>query len=289
MLNGLEYTQFDVSSPGTYHVIAKRTLAIYGERGFGDVIEHIDAESEFDILIREPAEGELETRYVPYVEELNSSDFRTQGLAAQAITQNPPKFLEPIILSMAESRDEGLRFPSINGLKHLATPAARARLIEMASGSDESLAQQAIPALGEIGNPQDCSAMLQIAGRATQYTQSEAYIAVGRICGERAVPVLAGLLPRADQQLAQGAATALGNTGSREAIPLLINLLASRDQWVRIEAESALFTLTHRAIQDVSTPAAAAQVSSDWRGWWFMNSESATIYGPDQCPATQQP
>lgn len=288
-LNGPGGSHFDISSAGTYHIKATKTVTIDGNGGFGDVIAKVVAEDKFDILIREPADGELEGSYAGYVEELSSSDYETRAFAAQALTQDPPKFLEPVVLSLASSEDQGLRFPSINGLRHLATPAARAKLIEMASGSDESLAQQAIPALGEIANPDDCAAMLRIAGRATQYTKAESYRAAGRICGERAVPILVGLLPTADQQLAQAAATALGNTGSREAVPPLINLLASRDQWVRTEAERALFTLTHRAIQDVSTPAAAAQVSSDWRSWWLMNSDSSQIYGPDQCPATQQP
>lgn len=292
LLNEPDDTQFDVSSPGTYHLIVKKKVTIDGQGGFDDVIATIDAENEFDILVREPADGELQSRYAPYLKELSSPDIETQELAAQALTQNPPKFLEPVILSMAETRKDDVRFPSVNGLKRLATPAARAKLIDLASGSDsvedEGLAQQAIPALGEIANPDDCSAILRIATHAKQYAQNEAYIAAGSICREKAIPTLTSVLAR-DEELTDSIATALGNTGSRGAVLPLISQLTSPDEWVRTYAESALFTLTHRTMQDVSTPAAAAQVSSDWRNWWFMNSESATIYGPDECPATSQP
>jgi HEAT repeat protein len=193
-----------------------------------------------------------------------------------------------VILSMADSRNDLLQFPSIDGLKRLATPAARAKLVALSSLSDTaggSLAQQAIPALGEIANSDDCSAILGIASRTKQYTQGEAYMAAGRICREKAVPALNGALAGADEELAQSVATALGNTGSHQAVPVLIDLLASPDEFVRTDAEDALFTLTHRSIQDVSTPSAAARVSSAWRSWWFGNSDSATIYRPDECPA----
>jgi hypothetical protein len=289
LLNGPDDTQFDVSSAGTYHIKASKEVRIDRNGKLWDVIATIDAENEFDILLREPADGELDARFAPYVKDLTSSDLETQWLAAEAVTQNPPGFLEPVILSMADSGDDALRFAAINGLKKLASPAARAKLIELASasgsGQDEGLAQQAIPALGEIANSDDCSAILRIAARTKQYTQGEAYMAAGRICREKAVPALNGALAGADEELAQSVATALGNTGSREAVPVLIDLLTSTDESVRIEADSALFTLTHRNIEDVSTPAAAARVSSAWRSWWFGNSDSAPVYRPDECPA----
>lgn len=289
LLNGPRHVQYDIGSAGTYHLKASKQVRIDRDGELWDVMATIDAENEFEILLSEPGEGELEARFAPYIKHLNSPDVETQQLAAQAVTQNPPEFLEPVILSMADSRDDVLRFAAINGLKKLASQAARAKLIELASASgsvdDESLAQQAIPALGEIANPEDCEAILRIAAHAKQYTQGEAYMAAGRICHEKAIPNLTSALAGPDEELAQSVATALGNTGSRDAVPLLIDLLASPDESVRIEADSALFTLTHRSIEDVSSPALAAQVLSGWRNWWFANSQSAAIYGPDQCPA----
>jgi len=285
LLNARNSAQFDLSLPGTYHLTARRTVTIYGKGGFRDVIENIPAENEFDITVREPEPGELQGLYQRFVKELSSHDYQAKWLAAEALTQNPPRFLEPVILALAGSSDLSQRFQSIQGLKHLATPAARAKLMEMASGPNEGLAQRAIPALGEIANPDDCSAMLKIAARWRQYTEEQAYMAAGRICGGKAIPILIGALRRADKDLAQGLAIALGNTASRDAIPPLIGLLGSPDEWVRRDAEGALFTLTHRSMQDVSTPAAAAQVAYGWRGWWFLNASSAQIYSPDQCPS----
>jgi HEAT repeat protein len=290
LLNGPDETQFDIASAGTYHIKTSKEARIDGKGGFGDLVADVHVENEFDILIREPADGELQSLSAPYEKDLNSRAFETQELAAHALTQNPPEFLEPVILSMADSRDDALRFAAIDGLKKLATPAARAKLIELASDSssvqEEGVAQQAIEALGEIANPDDCSSILRIASHAKGYTGAEAFIAAGWICRVGAIPTLVNFLRTADWYQAAGVAAALGNTGSRKAIPPLIDLLASPDESVRIEADSALFTLTHRGIQDVSTPAAAAQVQSAWRGWWLMNSDSAPVYRPNQCPAT---
>jgi HEAT repeats len=285
LLDDPSLPQFDLSEPGTYHVKATRQVTIYRKNGLGDIREIIDAENEFDIMLRNPDEGELEARYERFVKDLGSTDYKVSSLAGAALTQDPPEFLESVILSLADSRDMGLRYQSIQGLKRLATPAARTKLIDMASDSDESLAQQAIPALGEIANPKDCAAILKIAVHWRQYTQSQAYMAAGRICREKAVLPLTSLLSSADEELAMAIATGLGNTASRDAIPPLIGLLASPDRFVRRQAEGALFTLTHRSMQDVSTAEAAAQVSSGWRSWRLMNSESAQVYGPDQCPA----
>ena len=286
LLRGQFDRQFDLTQPGTFHVKASRHVRVYGE-GYNDVLADIDAQNEFDIVLREPEEGELEAAYQRFVTDLRSADSGTQGIAASAVTQNPPQFLENVILSLASTPQTIGQ--SIDGLKHLSTPAARAKLIEIASGEDESLRQQAIPALGEIANSEDCDAMLRIAARSEQYTHAQAYIAAGRICRQKAVPALAALLPSADQQLAMAVATGLGNTASRQAVPTLIGLLISSDAFIQREAIGALFTLTHHGKQPESNdPIDASQAYSAWRSWWAMNSQTAVIYGPDQCPTTSR-
>jgi HEAT repeat protein len=284
LLRGQFYSQFDLVQPGTYHVKASRHVRVYG-KGLDDVLADIEAQNEFDVVLREPREGELEAAYQRFLPDLHSTDYETQSLAASALTQDPPQFLENVILSLAANRETANQ--SIDGLKHLGTAAARKKLIEISSTGDESLRQQAIPALGTIGNPEDCDAILSIAALNQQYTQAQAYIAAGRICGEKAVLPLASLLPSADEQLARAIATALGNTASRDAVSPLISLLVSPDAFVRREAIGALFTLIHHGNRpEFNDPIDASQAYSGWRSWWAMNSQTAAIYGPDQCPAT---
>ncbi|MGH9734797.1 MAG: HEAT repeat domain-containing protein [Candidatus Acidiferrales bacterium] len=287
LLHGPGHSHFDLSQPGVYHVEASDRVLML-QTASDRLVRTAKIQNDFDVEIREPYDGELKTRYQRFVDDLSSSDYRTREVAVAALTQNPPKALESGILSLAVSDNAEFRFDSIEGLSRLNTPEAHAKVLEMASGLDGNLAEEAIFALGRFAPIGDCAEMLRIAAHTKQNTQSEAYIAAGRICREKAIPTLTSVPAGADEELAESIATALGNTGSREAMRPLIELLTSRSQFVRVEAESALFTLTHRAIHDVSTPAAAAQVQSDWRSWWFMNSESATIYGPDQCPSTQE-
>lgn len=283
VLHGRRDSHFDLSQPGWYHVRAAGRIRVYAS-DLREGATPVDVSSEFDIHVRDAYPGELESSYQRFVKDLTDSGYEP-SVAIAALTQNPPKFLETVILSLAESTEGNLRFESVAGLKRLGTPAAHAKLLEMASGPDEVLAQWAIPALGELANPDDCDAMLKIALRERQTNQVLAYMAAGRICRKRAIPVLLRVLSTADVSFLQGIATALGDTESRDAIPPLISLLASPNDWVRRAAEEALFTLTHRPMEDVSTPDAAAKTISDWRSWWFMNRESAQVYGPDQCPA----
>lgn len=287
LLRGPFNSQFDLSQPATYHVKASRTVSIYGN-GFEDVLAREDVQSEFDISLREPRDRELEASYQRFVSDLQSTDYETKLLAVLALTQDPPLFLENVILPLADDRNT--TYQSVHGLERLGTEAARKKLIEMASTGEESLRQQAIPALGRIGNSEDCDAILAIATHNHQYTQVQAYIAAGRICGEKAVWPVVSILPSADQQLAQGLAAALGNTASRDAVPPLISLLISPDAFVRREAIGALFTLTHRgSVPQFNDPVDSNKTFSEWRAWWAVNSRTAAIYGPDQCPSTPGP
>lgn len=276
--------QFDFSRPGVYHVKASRHVKVYGD-GFDDLIADLDAQDQFDVVLREPRGRELEDAYQPFIAGLSSTDYGTKAFAALALTQNPPRFLEGVILSLAANGDTVLQ--SVDGLERLATPAARARLVELSSAKDRGLREKAIAALGRIGNPEDCDAMLNIAAE-NELEQTQAYVAAGRICRSGAVSVLASLLPSADDQLAAAVATGLGNTASRDAVPPLISLLLSSDAYVRREADAALFTLTHHGTpRDLNDPADPRQGYSEWHSWWAKNSRTARIYSTDECPAPQ--
>ena len=243
--------------------------------------------SEFDIAVRAPKDGELETVYQPFLNDLLSRDFLARSFAASAISQNPPTFTESAMLAMAD--DRMLANASIHGLKRLATPAARAKLVQMSdTSSPEYFRQPAITALGEIGNPDDCEVMLKIANENKNYTQALAYAAAGRICKEKAIPVLLNLVSSTGSQLLAGILHGLGNSTSRSAVAVLINILQSGDQNIRREASTALETLTHKESRyGVMGEDSAKQAYDEWTGWWSTNRSSAVIYSSDQCVAPQ--
>ena len=282
LLEGL----FQIDSPGIYHIRAKREQEIRS-KGTEEVLANLKVESKFDLLLQAPEEDELEAAYNPFLNDLNSKDLIVKYFAASAITQNPPPFAEAAILALAN--DQLIPAASVGGLERLATPAARAKLLQMSStSSPEYLRQAAIPALGEIGNSDDCEAMLDIAGQNENYTQGEAYIVSGRICKEQAIPTLLRLLPAADSQLLMYLATALENTLSRDAVPPLITLLLNPDEFVRRDAEEALATLTHRRSKyGIADANSARQSYGEWSNWWAGNSKAANLYGPDACSEPQ--
>ena len=278
---------FDLGKPGTYHVEALGHVTLYQPGRRDEVISDIDAKSEFEIVLREPNEGDLEAAYKPFLADVGSADEEKSLFAVLALTQNPPRFLEDVIGNIVDARHD--EFMGIDGLKRLGTSAARAKLIELASSADEWEAPRAMCALGELGNPDDCDAVLAIAAKGGASIQAEAFSAAGHICRERAVSLLAGLLPSVHQELARAIVSGLGDTSSRNAVPILIELLASPDFVIRDDASEALMVLTHRATAlELFDPKQARQVHDDWREWWAANSEKAAIYGPDECMQSNQ-
>lgn len=278
---------FELDFPGSYHIRASREQEIRA-KGTHQVLADLKVESEFYLTLEPPTENELEAAYEPFLADLRSNDLAVRYFAASAVTQNPPPFAEAEILALANDPD--IPAASIEGLARLATPAARAKLLQMSSTkSPEYLRQPAIEALGEIGNSEDCEAMLDIASQNKNYTQGEAYIVSGHICKEQAIPTLLRVLPTADSQLLMYLATAFGNTQSLNAAPPLITLLANPDEFVRRDAEEALATLTHRKSQyGIADADSAKQSYMEWSNWWASNSKRASIYGPDACAEPQR-
>ncbi|HVA17001.1 MAG TPA: HEAT repeat domain-containing protein [Candidatus Dormibacteraeota bacterium] len=277
---------FELDFPGSYHIRASREQEIRA-KGTHQVLADLKVESEFYLTLEAPTESELEAAYGPFFKDLRSNDLAVRYFAASAVTQNPPPFAEAAILALAN--DPQIPAASIEGLARLATPAARAKLLQMSSTkSPEYLRQPAIEALGEIANSDDCQAMLDIASQNKNYTQGEAYIVSGHICKEQAIPTLLRALPTADSQLPMYLATAFGNTQSRNAVPPLITLLANPDELVRRDAEEALATLTHRkSVYGIANADSARQSYMEWSNWWAVNGKTASLYGPDTCAEPQ--
>ena len=280
---------FVLNSPRTYHVHAtsEEDIQRWGGRA---VLAHLHVESEFDLTLRVPREGELEAAYQPFLNDLNSPDFEIRYFAVTAIAQHPPLFVESGLTKIVDSPGTtigNIVDASIVGLGRLGTPAARAELIAMASTGLDEFRQPAIEALGELGNPSDCAALLSVGNQNKYYTQEEAYLYAGRVCKERAIPALVRIL-NANWWLSGYIALALENTLSRDAISPLIGLLASPDPDVRRDAEEALETLTHRKSRSgIASVGSSRKSRIEWTIWWAVSGRSATIYGPDQCADPQ--
>jgi len=273
---------FQLDQPGIYHIRANRDEEIRSKET-NEVVVALNVQSEFDVDLRLPQEGELKAAYQPLLNDLQSRDVMVRSLAASAVTQNPPQFTETAILALAE--DRVLASASVEGLKNLASPAARAKLLQMSmTSSPENLRQAAIQALGEIGNPDDCQWILDLASQSINYTQIEAYMAAGRICKDQAIPVLYSLIPTADPEPLKGLVFAFGNTSSRRVVSPLISLLQSPDQNIRRDVAGTLATLTHRTskygIEDIGS---ALQAYGEWLDWWAAYDKTAPIYSSDQC------
>jgi HEAT repeat protein len=280
-----------LNSPRTYHVRASSEEDI-GRWGQREDLAHLHIESEFDLTLRVPREGELEAAYQPFFNDLdNGPDFEIRYFAATAIAQHPPLFVESVLTKIVDSPGTTIANivdASIVGLGRLETPSARAKLIAMASTGPDEFRQPAIQALGELGNPSDCQVLLFIANQNKDYTRGEAYMYAGRVCKERAIPALSRLLPTADPLLSGYVAAAFENTLSRDAISPLIGLLASPDEGVRRDAEESLETLTHQKSQyGIASAESSNKSRMEWTGWWEANGRTAPIYGPDQCADPQ--
>jgi HEAT repeat protein len=274
ILPGEHYTQryllegsFRLDAPGVYPIWAWHRFDIYaGETGY-QIIASQEVVSEFELTFVEGSEKELASVFAPILRDLKSPDPETSSLARSAVVQNPPRFLENVVLALAE----------VSGLERLATPRAKAKLAELSAAENP----MAVTALGELGDPAYCSLMLGIAQESREYSRFIALRAAGYLCGEGALLLLTGLLGEADASSRYEAAYALGNSRSRQAVPALISLLVDADPNVRRAARDSLVTLTHR--RSKSDEGSAQATHRDWANWWASNGETAPIYGIDEC------
>jgi HEAT repeats len=274
-----------LNSPGTYSVRATSEQDI-ARSGGGEILAHLRIESEFEVTLFAPREGQLEAAYKPILNDLRRKDIDIRYFAAEAITQNPPTFAEAAISTLATDQITGAL--GVEGLGRLGTPTARKRLIDLASTGSEWIRQPAIQALGDLGNPDDCQALLEIGKLNEHYTQGEAYMFAGRVCRERAIPMLVPLLSNANTELSNYLAWALQNTQSRNAIAPLIGLLKNPDRNVRRNAADGLATLTHRKSQyGIDDANSSNEARSEWVTWWETNRDTATIFDPDDCADPQ--
>jgi len=271
-----------VASAGIYSAHVEHTTNIYAPDSFA-MLESRKTVSDVDVVVREGTVERLLEAYRPLVQQARSPDPAARQFALAAITQNPPAFLEPLLLEVAEDpHDAGAVIP---GLARLGTRAAKDKLAELARPKNpEALTQPAIQALAEQGDRAYCPVMLDLAQQSAGYSKMIALRGAGYLCGEKAIPLAVPLLNSADQSLRYELAYALGNTHAREAVPILFDLLADKDENVRRAAADALTTLIHRSQEPgIANVEAAAQARRAWMAWWSGYGRDAKIYGPEEC------
>lgn len=269
-----------LDSPGVYPIRAWHKVDIYAGETDYQIVASQELVSEFELNFIEGSEEELASVYAPVLRDLKSPDPETSSLARAAVLQNPPPFLEDVILAMTE--DPPTAAGSVFGLQRLATVRAKAQLAELsAAHNPEYIRQMAVSALGELGHPAYCSLMLDIARESRDYSRFMALRAAGYLCGEVALPVLTGLLGEADASSRYEAAYALGNSHNRQAVPMLVSLLLDADANVRRAAKESLTTLTHRHPRTYDGPARVTH--DDLANWWTSNGATAAIYRIDEC------
>jgi len=170
---------------------------------------------------------------------------------------------------------------SISGLKHLATPRAKAKLAQLCgAGQPEYIRQMAIPALADLGDPAYCSTMLDIARESHEYSRFIAVRAAGYLCGAKALPLIKSQLVSTNPSHRFEAAYALGDSHSRKAVSLLIPLLLDPDANVRDAARNSLATLAHRRAKRKQS---AQETYRNWTSWWASHKTTAPIYSINAC------
>jgi hypothetical protein len=274
---------FRLETPGAYPIRVRHQIDIYaGETGYR-VIATQDLVSEFQLSLVEQDDKQLASAYAPVLGDLDSPDAFTSSLAIEAVVQHPPRFLEEVILSLADHPKTAAA--SVSGLERLATPRAKMKLAELsAAGNPEGIRQTAISALAALGDSAYCPSMLNIAQESSQYSRFIALRAAGHLCGEKALPLLESLLLAADPVSRFEVAYALGNSHSRDAVPLLIPLLLDADSNVRRATVDSLANLTHRrSLIAIDKKEAAKAVHDDWITWWNSAEATAEIYRIDNC------
>jgi hypothetical protein len=274
---------FRLDTPGVFLIRGSQTVTMWlGSEAIGPPTS-VEVTSNFDVTLRPGTETELGAAYERFRRDLESPDLTERGLAIVALTQNPPRILESVILGLAE--DSSIAGAAIAGLKRLGTPGAKMKLAQMAQADGPEWGRQrAIQALGELGDTFYCDLMLQIASEADANTQGIAVRAAGYLCGNKALPTVVALLTNADSDLRYELAYALGNTSSRGAVRPLLGLLRDDDPNVRRAAAEALGTLTHRSSTgDLSEVVRAQQAYLDWEHWWRLGGATSPIFSPSQC------
>lgn len=276
-----------VSTPGNYTVEATRGIAFDPQSGkIFTSPDHSEAHDTFHLRIDHALELPP-TVYAPYILQLDSNDSEARREAARTLATIAPPTLEPLLLNFATSKDPGIKQFAPLALSNLSTKASIAALAQMVvdnkPGTYESMT--AADDLAKTHDPAWLPLLLEIADQhGAMYLNYAADSG-----GDAAIAPLLTRLRSPDPDTRSNAIFALGYTGSRAAVPILINLLptqANPDDASRntaLSADAALTELTHLYPEPGTDRIPTWH--SRWQNWWLTNSQTATIYKPEECVA----
>ncbi len=255
----------------------RRTVPVYPDNEHFQAVASVEARSEFRFTLIPASEDELKAAFEQYVRKLEST---SDPDAVAAITVVAPRFLEPMVLQLAENpRTAG---PAVAGLGSLNTIGAREKLAELAEQSkQEHVRQDAIAALAATRETAVLPLLMRIARTGPTRDRELALWHMG-ILGQAAVPFLASVARGSDVGLRIAAIRGLGASGSRSAVPILIDLLRPPGGQMASDARVALSQLTH-----FSTGGNVSSTEPDewsrWHNWWVLHGAIAQIFDTNHC------
>ncbi len=273
---------FTIENPGTYQVRARRdfSVTVYSN-GFSSV-KSVTAASDFQIDVVEGRETDLHAVFEPFVRDLSNPKPAIQGNAATVISVLAPRFLEDVILKLADNPNWVAG--TLSALASLSTPRTRNRLAWLAEHTARGGTRQpAIGALAQTRHPAVLPVLKRIAKDGESGDRYFALVNIG-LLGKRAVPFLKAALREKDVNVQVAAVRGLGASACSSAVPVLIDLLRSPDPQVAKEAQVNLAQLTHYSIN--KNPFAEIPGNESWirwRKWWRSNGATADVFDTNSC------
>jgi len=248
----------------------------------GEPVPGAAIDVEVPLRIRDGSEEELRSRFAPYIEDAENSDWERRILSREAIAEMAPGFLEKMIMEFAG--DPNFPHLAVEGLRKSRTPESRNFLMEMFDKTvDLRLRADIVRALAEMATPDQFEFFASLLpGRSTKLDddiRKYAAFGLGQIGGDRAVNALINTPRSPNPEFNAAIIVALGNTKSRKAFPALFDLYS--DSATRNDVCGALASATHLTWCDGSGEVEPAQ--SKWRKWWKRNGSTIRLYGPEEC------
>lgn len=271
---------FSLDHPGSYEVRGKRRIPVFANTTYP--ISTLEAEANFAIAVRLGNENQLKEAFGKYVQELDRADESIQFNAVQAITATAPRFLEHVILRIADMPNWAATATAALG--RLNTSRSRQKLVELAMHSDRDATRQAaIFALAKTGDPLVLSILKQIT-KARPKDDGLLAVTNAGFLGTSAIPFLREKLLAADQNMRLAAIRGLGATASRSAVPVLIRLLNDPQGNLVREARVSLAQLTHYSVgSNLFVNEKQPNEFKRWQEWWNRHGATAEIYDTAHC------
>jgi hypothetical protein len=274
---------FAIDHPGTYEVRARRHIPLFANTSPSSAaVSYLDVASDFKIAPTTGNDDELKAAFEPYVRDLASADARAQSNAVDAIATMAPRFLEEVILRLADVPNQAAATTAALG--RLNTRQTREKLADLAEHSESGAARQAaIFALAKTGDRTAIPVLERIV-RSGQDGDKEFAVWDAGLFGEVVIPFLTTTLQGADLNMQVAGIRGLGVSACRSAVPILIELLRSSNLQLASEARVSLAELTHYLIDsNLWLQAPQPNEYERWREWWQKHGTSAEIYSINNC------